>query len=144
MSKFWNDIRDNIKEWSTTAIEKAEEVSKLAVGKTSEFTKISKIKLDIRQTQKDLDNVFEDLGKLVYTQLQSKKVTDFKTNADFLETIKKVDGFKTKIKKFEKDINNIKVVVEKTAVAEKPKKPAATKAKSPSKKPTKAKAKAKK
>ena len=139
MSKIWKDIRDNIKEWSTTAIEKAEEVSKLAVGKTNEFAKISKIKLDIRQTQKDLDNVFEDLGKLVYTQ--SKKVTDFKTNVEFKETIDKVDGFKAKIKKFEKEINNIKVVVEKATVVEKPKKAAATKAKSPSKKPVKAKAK---
>jgi hypothetical protein len=132
MSKLWKEIKDNIKEWSTTAIEKAEEVSKMAVGKTNEFAKISKIKLDIRQTQKDLDNVFQDLGKFVYTQ--AKNVVDFKTSVEFKETIKKVDDFKTKIKKFEKDINNIKVVVEKTTVVEKPKKTTAAKAKSPSKK----------
>ncbi len=139
MSKLWKEIKDNVKEWSTTAIEKAEEVSKLAVGKTNEFAKISKIKLDIHQTQKDLDNVFQDLGKFVYTQ--SKNVTDFKTNVEFKETIKKVDDFKTKIKKFEKDINNIKVVVEKTTVVEKPKKAPAAKAKSPSKKTAKTTAK---
>ncbi len=134
MSKLWKEIKDNVKEWSTTAIEKAEEVSKLAVGKTGEFTKISKIKLDIRQTQKDLDNVFQDLGKFVYTQMQSKKITDFKTNTEFNDTIKKVDGFKAKIKKYEKEINNIKIVVEKATVVEKPKKTTATKAKSPIKK----------
>ena len=47
MNKLWEDLKDNMKEWGTAAIEKAEEVSKVAVAKTEELTKISKIKLDI-------------------------------------------------------------------------------------------------
>ncbi len=121
MSNLWKEIKDNVKEWSAAAIEKAEEVSKLAVEKTGDFTKISKIKLDIRQTQKDIDNTFEDLGRHVYMQAKDKNVTSFKTNSEFIDTINKLDNFKTKIKNFENEIDNIKKEVEKAEVVEKPK-----------------------
>ena len=137
MSNLWKEIKDNVKEWSTAAIKKADEVSKLAVEKTGDFTKISKIKLDIRQTQKDIDNVFEDLGRYVYMQVQDKKVTSFKTNNDFNDSIKKIDGFKMKIKNFGKEIDNIKKEVEKAKVVEKPIQTATKKTKTQPKKTTK-------
>ena len=121
MYNLWKEIKDNVKEWSASAIKKADEVSKLAVEKTGDFTKISKIKLDIRQTQKDIDKNFEDLGRYIYVQVKDKNVTNFKTNTEFNEAIKKLDDFKTKIKNFEKEIDNIKKEVEKAEVVEKPK-----------------------
>jgi len=36
MTKLWNDLKKNMKDWSTAAVEKAEEVSKIAVAKTEE------------------------------------------------------------------------------------------------------------
>ena len=139
MSKLWKEIKDNVKEWSAAAIKKADEVSKLAVEKTGDFTKISKIKLDIRQTQKDIDNTFEDLGRYVFMQVKDKNVTSFKTNVEFNDTIIKLDNFKTKIKNFEKEIDNIKKEVEKAKVVEKPKitKKPRTKAKTQTKKTAK-------
>ncbi len=121
MSNLWKEIKDNVKVWSAAAIKKADEVSKLAVEKTGDFTKISKIKLDIRQTQKDIDNTFEDLGRYVYMQVKDKNVTSFKTSDEFKDTINKLDNFKIKIKNFEKEIDNIKKEVEKAEVVEKPK-----------------------
>ena len=121
MSNLWKEIKDNVKEWSAVAIKKADEVSKLAVEKTGDFTKISKIKLDIRQTQKDIDKNFEDLGRYIYMQVKDKNVASFKTNTEFNDAIKKLDDFKTKIKNFEKEIDNIKKEVEKAEVVEKPK-----------------------
>ena len=143
MSNLWKEIKDNVKEWSAAAIKKADEVSKLAVEKTGDFTKISKIKLDIRQTQKDIDNTFEDLGRFVFMQVKDKNVSSFKTSTEFNDTINKLDNFKTKIKNFEKEIDNIKKEVEKAEVVEKPKvtkKPRA-KAKTQTKKTTKTAAK---
>ena len=147
MSNLWKEIKDNVKEWSSAAIKKADEVSKLAVEKTGDFTKISKIKLDIRQTQKDIDKNFEDLGRYIYIQVKDKNVTSFKTQGDFNDSIKKLDGFKDKIKNYEKEIDNIKKEVEKAEVAVKPKsatkpKPKTSpKAKSQAKKPAKTTAK---
>ena len=136
MSNLWKEIKDNVKEWSTAAIKKADEVSKLAVEKTGDFTKISKIKLDIRQTQKDIDNVFEDLGRFVYVQVQDKKITSFKTDTEFNNTIKKINGFKAKIKNFEKEIDNIKKEVEKAEVVDKSKATTTKKTKTAPKKST--------
>ena len=113
MSNLWKDIKENVKQWSTAAIEKAEEVSKMAVEKTGDFTKISKIKLDIRQVQKDIDNVFEDLGRFVYLYFKEKNTASFKTNNEFLDSVKKIDDLKLKIKAFETEIDNIKKEVEK-------------------------------
>ena len=147
MSNLWKEIKDNVKEWSSAAIKKADEVSKLAVEKTGDFTKVSKIKLDIRQTQKDIDKNFEDLGRYIYMQVKDENVTNFKTHTEFNDSIKKLDGFKSKINNFEKEIDNIKKEVEKAEVAVKPKtttkpKPKTSpKAKSQAKKPTKATAK---
>lgn len=147
MSNLWKEIKDNVKVWSAAAIKKADEVSKLAVEKTGDFTKISKIKLDIRQTQKDIDNTFEDLGRYVFMQVKDKNVTSFKTSDEFNDTINKLDNFKIKIKNFVKEIDNIKKEVEKAEVVEKPKvttKPRAkttTKAKTQTKKTTKTTAK---
>ena len=44
MSKLWDDLKDNMKDWSTSAVEKAEEMSRIAMAKTEEMTRISKIK----------------------------------------------------------------------------------------------------
>jgi len=112
MSNLWKDIKENVKQWSTAAIEKAEEVSKMAVEKTGDFTKISKIKLDIRQVQKDIDDVFEDLGRYVYLHFKEKNTASFKTNNEFLDSVKKIDDLKLKIKAFENEIDDIKKEVE--------------------------------
>ena len=66
MSKLWDDLKHNMKEWSSAAVEKAEEVSKVAVAKTEELTKISKIKIEVHQLQRDRRRASEALGKLAY------------------------------------------------------------------------------
>ena len=39
MTKLWDDLKDNMKEWSTSAVEKAEEMSRVALKKTEELIK---------------------------------------------------------------------------------------------------------
>ena len=62
MNKLWDDLKDNMKEWGVTAVEKAEEISRVAVAKGEEFTKISKLKFDILQLQKDKNKLYGKLG----------------------------------------------------------------------------------
>ena len=66
MNKLWDDLKDNMKEWSASAVEKAEEISRVAVAKGEEFTKISRIKIEILQLQKEKSKDYEKLGGLVY------------------------------------------------------------------------------
>ena len=61
MNKLWDDLKDNMKEWSASAVEKAEEISRVAVAKGEEFTKISKIRIEIysykRKNQKTMKSL---------------------------------------------------------------------------------------
>ena len=63
MTKLWDDLKDNMKEWSSSAVEKAEEMSRVALSKTEELTRISKIKYDILQLQRQINKLYENLGR---------------------------------------------------------------------------------
>ena len=97
MSKLWNDLKHNMKEWSSAAVEKAEEVSKVAVAKTEELTKISKIKLEVHQLHRDIRRTTEDLGKLVYKQAEDANMVNFTGNTEFFSYIEKIDSLKKSI-----------------------------------------------
>ena len=108
MSKLWNDLKHNMKEWSSAAVEKAEEVSKVAVAKTEELTKISKIKLEVHQLQRDVRRTSEDLGQLVYNQAKDANMVNFTGNTEFYSHVEKIDTIKNAISKKENEIDVIK------------------------------------
>ena len=107
MSKLWNDLKHNMKEWSTAAVEKAEEVSKVAVAKTEELTKITKIKLEVHQLQRDMRKSSEDLGKLVYNHAKNANMVNFTGNSEFFSYIEKIDSLKESISTKKNEIKKI-------------------------------------
>ena len=108
MSKPWDDLKHNMKEWSSAAVEKAEEVSKVAVAKTEELTKISKIKLEIHQLQRDSRKARQALGKLAYDHAKDANMVNFTGNAEFYSHVEKIDSIKDEIEKKENQIDFIK------------------------------------
>lgn len=108
MSKIWEDLKHNVKEWSNAAVEKAEEVSKVAVAKTGELTKISKIKLEIHQLERDRKKQVELLGKMVYSQSKDANMVNFTGNAEFFSHVEKIDNIYSSISDKESQINKIK------------------------------------
>ena len=108
MSKLWDDLKDNMKDWSVTAVEKAEEMSKIAVAKTEEMTRISKVKFEIHQLHREMNKVYENLGKLAFEHTKNEHMASFSGNKDFFNLVNKIEDLKIKIKMKEKDINNIK------------------------------------
>ena len=97
MSKLWDDLKDNMKDWSATAVEKAEEMSKIAVAKTEEMTRISKAKFDIHQLYKEMNKVYEDLGKLAYRHTKNDHMATFSGNKYFFELVSQIEKLKLKI-----------------------------------------------
>ena len=91
MNKLWDDLKDNMKEWGASAVEKAEEISRVAVAKGEEFTKISKIKIEIMQLEKEITRDYEKLGKLVHRYAQDDNMVNFTGNTEFFEIINKVN-----------------------------------------------------
>ena len=91
MNKLWDDLKDNMKEWGASAVEKAEEISRVAVAKGEEFTKISKIKIEIMQLEKEIARDYEKLGKLVHRHAQDDNMVNFAGNTEFFEIINKIN-----------------------------------------------------
>ena len=110
MNKLWDDLKDNMKEWGASAVEKAEEISRVAVAKGEEFTKISKLKIDIMQLQKEKSKIYEKLGKLAYRNANDDNMANFTGNADFFDLVKKVNSLDRGIIDKDKKIIEIKKI----------------------------------
>ena len=108
MSKLWDDLKDNMKDWSITAVEKAEEMSKIAVAKTEEMTRISKVKFEIHQLHREMNKVYENLGKLVFEHTKTEHMASFSGNKDFFKLVNKIEDLRAKIEMKENDISDIK------------------------------------
>ena len=108
MTKLWDDLKDNMKEWGASAVEKAEEISRVAVAKGEEFTKISKIKIEIIQLEKGISKNYERLGELVHRCAQDDNMVNFTGNTEFFEIIKNIDDSNFHINLKNENINDIK------------------------------------
>ena len=108
MNKLWDDLKGNMKEWGASAVEKAEEISRVAVAKGEEFTKISKLKFDILQLQKDKNKIYEKLGILVFKKTQENNVSNFTGDVEYFEIVKKINEFSNEISEKEDEIITIK------------------------------------
>ena len=109
MSKLWADLKENMKDWSTSAVEKAEEVSRLAMAKTEEMTRISKIKFEIHQLNREMTKAYEKLGKLAYSHTKEDHMATFSGNTDFFSIVSKVENIKEEIILKEDEIEKIKL-----------------------------------
>ena len=107
MSKLWDDLKENMKEWSSSAVEKAEEMSKIAMAKTEEMTRISKIKFEIHQLQREKDKKYQELGTLAYHHTKEDHMATFSGNTEFFEIVNRVDEIKTEITEKNNEIEKI-------------------------------------
>ena len=108
MTKLWNDLKKNMKDWSTAAVEKAEEVSKIAVAKTEELTKISKIKIEEHQLQRELSKNYEEMGRMVTRHAKDDNMVNFSGNQEFFNLVEKIEKIQLEIDAKEAAIQRIK------------------------------------
>ena len=108
MTKLWNDLKKNMKDWSTAAVEKAEEVSKIAVAKTEELTKISKIKIEEHQLQRELSKNYEEMGRMVTRHAKDDNMVNFSGNQEFFNLVEIIDMIQLEIDAKEVAIQRIK------------------------------------
>ena len=97
-----------MKDWSTAAVEKAEEVSKIAVAKTEELTKISKIKIEEHQLQRELSKNYEEMGRMVTSHAKDDNMVNFSGNQEFFNLVEKIDKIQLEIDAKEAAIQRIK------------------------------------
>ena len=108
MTKLWNDLKQNMKDWSSAAVEKAEEVSIIAFAKTEELTKLSKIKIEVHQLQRELSTLYEDIGRMVTKYAKDENMVNFSGNQEFFNFVEKIDKIQSKIDNKTAHIRDIK------------------------------------
>ena len=108
MSSLFDDLKETVKEWTTVAVEKAEEVGKIAVAKTEEVTRISKIKLEVHQHERDLAKLYEQLGKFVCDHAKEDNIVNFTGNSEFFDMVQKVDRIQSLLDEKKDDIQRVK------------------------------------
>ena len=108
MSSLFDDLKETVKEWTTVAVEKAEEVGKIAVAKTEEVTRISKIKLEVHQHERDLAKLYEKLGKFVGGHAKEENMVNFTGNSEFFDMVQKVDRIQSLLDEKKDDIQRVK------------------------------------
>ena len=108
MNKLWDDLKDNMKEWGVSAVEKAEEISRVAVAKGEEFTKISKLKFDILQLQKEKNKLYEKLGELVFKKTNESNLSNFTGDVEYFSLIEKINKHSIQISEKGEEIIIIK------------------------------------
>jgi len=99
---------DQLKDLGVEEVEKAEEVSKIAVAKTEELTKISKIKIEIHHLQRDLAKTYENLGRLVAYHAKEENMVNFTGNKEFYRSLQKIEQTQGKITDKEGEIQKVK------------------------------------
>jgi len=108
MSRLFDELKETVKEWTTVAVEKAEEVGKIAVAKTEEVTRISKIKLEVHQHERDLAKLYEQLGRFVCDHAKEDNMVNFTGNSEFFDLVQKVDQLQILIDGKKEDIERVK------------------------------------
>ena len=108
MSSLFDDLKETVKEWTTVAVEKAEEVGKIAVAKTEEVTRISKIKLEVHQHERDLAKLYEQLGRFVCDHAKEDNIVNFTGNSEFFDMVQKVDRIQSLLDEKKDDIQRVK------------------------------------
>ena len=108
MSRLFDGLKETVKEWTTVAVEKAEEVGKIAVEKTEEVTRVSKIKLEVHQHERDLAKLYEQLGRFVCDHAKEDNMVNFTGNSEFFDLVQKVDQLQILIDGKKEDIERVK------------------------------------
>ena len=108
MSRLFDDLKETVKEWTTVAVEKAEEVGKIAVAKTEEVTRVSKIKLEVHQHERDLAKLYEQLGRFVCDHAKEDNMVNFTGHSEFFGLVQKVDQLQSLIDGKKEDIERVK------------------------------------
>ena len=98
MTQKWDDIKNKIEKFASTAVDKAGEFSRDAAEKAEQLTKHGKIKIDIFHLEKSKDKEYQKLGKIIFSQTNNGTIPDLNSDEDIKKTIKKIDNINTDIK----------------------------------------------
>jgi hypothetical protein len=96
-SKLMGDMMKGLREFGSSAMEKAEEFGKIATEKAEEYTKLGKIKLDLHQLKRSRTKTLAELGELVMSLNTKPKLSKLGTHEDYLRLSEEIKNIESQI-----------------------------------------------
>ena len=96
-----NSLWDNIKKGLVEGFQ-------VASDKTSEYTQIGRLKIDILGIKKEIEEKFIELGGRVYHQINEKKEYNFKKDADINKLISEIVKLENDLVQCNQELENLK------------------------------------
>lgn len=100
----WENLRELIRGWTSTASEKAGEITRTAATKAEEWSKVGRLKVDIYQLQREQARLFTDLGQIAFDILDGKEKGSLEAHSGAADLRKRVTAIQAEISRKEKEI----------------------------------------
>lgn len=98
MTKLWDDVKKSLKDFSSAAMEKAEEFGKVASDKAEELTKVGKINWEIKQLKRNREKHLQELGLIVFDAAESDAIPGLADNEEISKRIHEIKTVNAEIK----------------------------------------------
>ncbi len=108
MSEVFDNILGQLSKWGEVAVDKSGFYFKKAIDKGEEFSKISRIQLDIEKEKRKIRQRLTELGKYVYDQTRISAAVDFSDDEEYKQLVAGIDEGKAAIEKLEVQKQEIK------------------------------------
>ncbi len=108
MTQNWDNIKQKIEKFATSAADKASEFTKDAAEKAEKLTKQGKIKLDIYQLEKSKEQEYLKLGKILYENIDEEEFSSLKNNQEVSKILQKIIGINENIDEKEQKLETKK------------------------------------
>lgn len=80
-----------------------------ATDKTSEYTKIGRIKIDILGVKKEIEEKLLELGGRLYDLVAEESKYEIKNNKHIMQLIEQIKELENELKKYSEELKRIKV-----------------------------------
>ncbi|MEJ2544894.1 MAG: hypothetical protein P8Y99_12580 [Calditrichaceae bacterium] len=80
-----------------------------ATDKTSEYTKIGRIKIDILAVKKEIEEKLLELGGRLYDQVVEKNKYDVRNDKYIIQLIEQIKELENELKKYNEELKRIKI-----------------------------------
>ena len=107
MTNLWEDVKKSLRDFSTLAVEKAEEFGKIASNKAEELTRTGKYRLEMVQLKRAQAKLFTELGTEVYHQALEGKLSNYARTKKFKAKIEELRRLEEEIQEKEKALETI-------------------------------------
>ncbi|MCH8837569.1 MAG: hypothetical protein IIA60_07170 [Candidatus Marinimicrobia bacterium] len=92
MKTFMDTLAENLKAFTSSAVEKAGELTKAAAGRAEILSRIGRLKMDVFQLHRQQNRVFADLGRIAFNELQSGNIEEFPGRENVQSLREKITG----------------------------------------------------